>query len=60
MDYYGWANLSMPQEYVSSSKASVKFMGDKLQGPSNQVEKTEISEVSKDNIKLFLSFTSSE
>ncbi len=39
MDFYGWSNPSMPQEYVSSSKASVKSMADKLQGPSNQVEK---------------------
>ena len=41
----------MPQEYVSSSKASVKSMADKLQGPSNQVEKTEVSEVSIENIE---------
>ena len=34
MDFYGWANPSMPEEYVSSSKASVKSMADKLQGPS--------------------------
>ncbi|XP_023331895.1 uncharacterized protein LOC111704017 [Eurytemora carolleeae] len=51
MDFYGWSNPSMPQECVSSSKASVKSMADKLQGPSNQVEKTEVSEVSIENIE---------
>ena len=55
MDFYGWSNPSMPQEYVSSSKASVKSMADKLQGPSNQVEKTEVSEVSIENIKKYSS-----
>ena len=39
MNFYGWANPSMPQEYVSLSKASVKSMADKLQGPSNQIDK---------------------
>ena len=51
MDFYGWSNPSMPQEYVSSSKASAKSMADKLQGPSNQVEKTEVSEVRIENIE---------
>ena len=50
MDFSEWANPSMPQEYVSSSKASVKSMADKLQGPSNQIE-TENSEVSIENIE---------
>ena len=50
MDFSEWANPSMPQEYVSSSKASVKSMADKLKGPSNQIE-TENSEVSIENIE---------
>ena len=51
MDFYGWANPSMPQEYVSSSKASVESMADKLQRPSNQIEKTENIKVSIENIE---------
>ena len=32
MDFYGWSNSNMPQEYVSSSKASVRGMADRLLG----------------------------
>ena len=35
MDFYGWKNTNMPQEYVSSSKASVKSMAVRLQGPGS-------------------------
>ena len=31
MDFYGWQNSNMPQEYVSSSKFSVKNMAERLQ-----------------------------
>jgi len=34
MDFYGWKSVSLPQEYVSSSKVSVKSMATKLQGTS--------------------------
>ena len=36
MDYYGWKNPSMPQEYVSSSKKDLQSMAIKLQGTSDQ------------------------
>ena len=36
MDFYGWKNGKMPQEYVSSSKASVKSMANRLQGPGSE------------------------
>ena len=32
MDFYGWAQPSMPQEYISSSKHAVKCMAEKLKG----------------------------
>ena len=30
MEFYGWQNTNMPQEYVSTSKAAVKTMAEKL------------------------------
>ena len=35
MDFYGWAQPSMPQEYISSSKHAVKCMAEKLKGSSD-------------------------
>ena len=31
MDFYGWANPNMPQEYVTSSKFAIKGMAERLQ-----------------------------
>ena len=31
MDFYGWKNTNMPQEYISSSKVAVKGMAERLQ-----------------------------
>ena len=35
MDFYGWAQPLMPQEYISSSKHAVKCMAEKLKGSSD-------------------------
>ena len=48
MDFYGWKNSCMPQEYVSSSKASVKSMAVRLQAPGSDSSE-ESSSVSNDN-----------
>ena len=34
INFFGWKSVSLPQEYVSSSKVSVKSMATKLQGNS--------------------------
>ena len=33
-DFFGWANSKMAGEYVSTSKAAVKNIASKLQGPA--------------------------
>ena len=38
MDFYGWQNTNMPQEYVSTSKAAVSSIAQKLQGDLSKKE----------------------
>lgn len=49
MDFYGWSNTNMPQEYVSSSKFNLKSMANKLQGESTS---TSTSVNSNSNVTL--------
>jgi integrase len=41
MDFFGWANANMPQEYVSSSKVAVKSMAERLQGVEKKIVEAE-------------------
>ena len=43
MDFYGWSNSNMPQEYVSSSKASVRGMADRLLGIEAEGESSSVN-----------------
>lgn len=36
MDFYGWSNTNMPQEYVSTSKKSCQLMAEKLLGAEDK------------------------
>ena len=38
MTFYGWDNPNMPQEYVSTSKATIKSMPQKLTGDTTKEE----------------------
>ena len=47
MDFYGWQNTNMSQEYVSSSKVGVKSMAERIQGATGEVSGCKLSEQTK-------------
>jgi integrase len=61
IDFYGWSNVSMPQEYITTSKAAVKNMAanlnhveDKTENKDEQVEEQKVEQEDSKNKKLVL------
>ena len=42
IDFFGWANVSMPQEYITTSKAAVMNMANHLDKKEGEGEKMEL------------------
>ena len=49
MDFYDWNNPNMPQQYVSSSKAAVNSMANKLQQGGSSDDHTESKTAAQKN-----------